>query len=77
MHTTLDEAIETAGQAMWLDRQVVRPEFWCGYTVLKRSGKYHVYSDNSFAPPGSPGLLPWYSPLQPGDVVVGRIRHTN
>lgn len=68
MSKTLDEAIETARGALEIDKQVVAPEYRCGYVITEQisrfsdgSGAFRVFSESAWTPQ-SESMLPWQEP---------------
>ena len=63
MNAGLERAIETARRHIPIQKRVVKPEFWCGYTIcLDERGLHHVYENDSWIPPNEAPMLPWSPP---------------
>ena len=62
MNPELAHAVEIARRHIPIQKRVVRPECWFGYTiVITPRGDYRVYEDNAWDEQHE-SLLPWSAP---------------
>lgn len=64
---SLEQAIETARQHIPITKRVVKEEYWCGSTIVRKVGPYggesfHVYSADAWERPSEAPMLPWSPP---------------
>jgi hypothetical protein len=63
MNAALERAIDTARQHIPIQKYVVKPEYWVGYTIcLDDHGRYRVYEDDAWDEPSEQPMLPWSPP---------------
>lgn len=64
MSSALDAAIATARGALPIQREVAKPEYWTGLTIVRkpRDGHLAVYFDRAWVEPTERGFLPWPGP---------------
>lgn len=55
-------AVNIAKQNLPIQRQVVKPEFQVGYTIVFYDGEYRVFSADAWERPSERPLLPWSPP---------------
>lgn len=59
---TFDQAVNAARANIPITKTVVRPEYWCGYTIVQVGEEYRVYDSDAWERPQTPGILPWQPP---------------
>ena len=58
-------AVETARASIPIQKAVTRPEYWCGYVIVRRPGRddsYAAYTESAWRAPKETPLLPWTPP---------------
>lgn len=56
-------AVETARANIPIMCEIVKPEFWCDYVIVRdAAGWHHVYKASAWTEPTERPLLPWHPP---------------
>lgn len=56
---TLEEAVEVARSHIAIQKEVRRPEAWCGFAI---TAEHSVFSADAWEQPAEQPLLPWHPP---------------
>ena len=58
----MNRAIEIAKQHIPIQKEVTKPEFWVGFTIVLHNDRYSVYDADAWEKPSETPLLSWSPP---------------